>query len=519
MSLSKLFFIILGNLLLTLTAISLSLAQEPPTAAPFIPGEIIVKFKPGAAPSILQATTSQTVETSFCGGLFSSQVEPGQEAATIAELLKHDEVEFATYNRPIQALRTPDDPQYSWQWGLNNIGGSDISALQAWDITTGSDAVIIAVLDSGIDLTHPDLKDKIVDGYNFILPGDPADDDYGHGTHVSGIAAASANNRVGIAGVSWGARVMPIKVLDEKGSGSSYNLAKGICYAIDHGAKIINMSVGQRGSRWPCNMPEMELAFQYVKTHDALLVMAAGNDGQDGVNCPAAYDEVLSVGSTNSSDLLSSFSNYGDRLDIVAPGSDIYSTIPGGYSYKSGTSMATPHVSGLAALIWSLDPSLSSAEVRQIIESTANDLGEAGWDGRYGWGRINAYHALQSLLKVNVSITESNYYLGDNAPPVPISETVTITTNNETAITWTMAVSPSVSWLTIQPNGIFTVTATAPHTLTWQVTRPITYGDYSTTMMIQVGTINISATKIYLRYVPQLYQYYFPHFLQSMEKQ
>ncbi len=523
MSLSKILLIIITSLLIALGGIgmSLSLAQGSPIAPksselPFVPGEIIIKFKGNvtnmAAQRSLKAIGLRTLEASSYGQLLRVQVSPGHEAATMADLLKRGDVEFATYNHRIQAMRDPNDTNYNWQWSLNQPNGPDINAPEAWDIFTGNSDVIIAMVDSGIDFNHPDLKDKLVAGYNFIDPSQPLYDNYSHGTHVAGIAAASSNNGIGVAGVSWGAKIMPLKVLDDNGSGSSYNLAQAVFYAVDHGAKVINISIGQKGSKWPCGMDEVQNAFDYAVSKGALTVVASGNDGQDGVNCPGAFDEVIAVGATTASDLLASFSNYGERLDVVAPGSSIYSTIPGsGYSYKSGTSMATPHVSGLAALIWSFDPTLSNSEVRKIIESTSDDLGTIGWDQRYGWGRINAERALRSLVKVSTSITNSDYYIGDNTVISPTYQVVTVTTNIPQSITWTVTVSPTVTWLEVAPDKSGTVSAASPGSITLKVTRPITYGIYTTTVTINIGNkLQVVRAKIDLHYVPHIYQLYIP---------
>ena len=227
------------------------------------------------------------------------------------------------------------------------------------------------------------------DGY---IPAGNANvtDDFGHGTHVAGIAAAATNNGIGIAGISWGARVMPVKVLDQYGNGWYSDIADGIVYAADNGAKIINLSLGgAAASQTLCQ------AAAYAQQKGALLVAAAGNAGA-AVLYPAACDGVLAVAATDRSDQRASFSNYGPEVDLAAPGVDIYSTWPwlDGYFTKSGTSMAAPHVSGVAALVWSRWPEWTNMAVSRRITETAVDVDAAGWDPYTGWGRLDAAAAL-----------------------------------------------------------------------------------------------------------------------------
>ena len=220
-------------------------------------------------------------------------------------------------------------------------------------------------------------------------------DDNGHGTHVAGIAAAATNNGIGVAGVAWGAQIMPVKVLDEYGSGWLSDVAAGIVYASDQGAKIINVSLG--GSTLSQTLCD---AVAYAsQTTGALVVAAAGNTG-GAVLYPAACDHVLAVAATDRADQRAYFSNLGPQVDLAAPGVDIYSTWyqsglqASGYFTKSGTSMATPQVAGVAALVWSRWPTWTPDQVAQRLLDTALDLGEPGWDAYTGWGRLDAAAAV-----------------------------------------------------------------------------------------------------------------------------
>ncbi len=297
-------------------------------------------------------------------------------------------VKFVERDVNVYALETspyvPDDNRYAEQWGPEMIG-----AEYAWKIERGGSSVIVAIIDTGVDYTHPDLSNYIAGGYDWVNNDDDPRDDHGHGTHCAGIAAATINNTLGIAGISQSA-IMAEKVLDSDGSGSSSTTAEAIRHAADSGADIISMSLGAAESTHI-----MEEACRYAWEKGCILVAAAGNDGTSLVSYPAAYDTVIAVGSVGTTGLCSSFSNYGTSLELVAPGESILSTTPGNaYGQKSGTSMACPHVSGVAALLFSRYPGMSNIEVRERMTETADDLGSPGKDARYGYGLVNAFAAL-----------------------------------------------------------------------------------------------------------------------------
>ncbi len=277
----------------------------------------------------------------------------------------------------------------------------------AWDYTTGRSDVIIAILDTGVYTKHLDLAENIwtnpleipdngidddgngfiddVHGWNFPDGNNQIYDDYGHGTHVAGIAAARINNGIGIAGMAGNATIMPVDVFNY-GIGTYEDLIRAIIYATDNGARVINMSLGassySRGE---------EAAVDYAWYHGAIVVAAAGNTGRNTYHYPAAHPNAIAVAATDASDNRAGFSTYGDFVDVAAPGASIYSTLKsGGYGTMSGTSMATPHVAGLAGLLFSLNPQLTNAQVRELIEKNVDDLGATGWDPYFGNGRINA---------------------------------------------------------------------------------------------------------------------------------
>ncbi len=332
-----------------------------------------------------------------------------------------------TMSRYVSSL-APDDSYIEEQWGLHNIGqtggldDADIDAPEAWYLQTGASGVKVAIIDSGVDMDHPEFSGRLTNGWDFVNNDSYPDDDEGHGTHVAGITAARGNNGTGIAGVAWDVTIIPLKVLNASGSGSTANVVSGIYHAVNHGAKVINLSLS---SVYPSS--SMAEALNYAWNHGVLVVAAAGNCGdsnyslngcsyQDQPNYPAAFDNALAVASTTDNDTQSSFSNQGSYVDVAAPGSLILSTLPGGYGYRGGTSMAAPFVSGLAALVYTEYPGYSVSQVTQAIACHVDDLGASGWDQRFGHGRINAL----SSLVYGASGCAVSMQLSDNSLDVEI---------------------------------------------------------------------------------------------------
>ncbi|MCL4562261.1 MAG: S8 family serine peptidase [Chloroflexi bacterium] len=300
----------------------------------------------------------------------------------------------------------PNDPLFASQWAMAKVDASD-----AWAFTRGSSSVIVAILDSGVYIEHPDLTGKlrmdIAD--NYLNPGSPPADDNGHGTHVSGIAGAVLDNKIGIAGMGGADSLLPIKILNSSGQGYFSNLADAIYYAADHGARVINMSLGSQASanfRCATTFPYLQTAIDYAYNKGVLLVAAAGNEGSPGEVVPADCTHVLGVASTDGNDTASYFSNYGNYVAVAAPGgtfgehhilSTCWPETDGGvplYCEMYGTSMAAPMVSGLAALVLARNPSYTPDQVASAILDNATDLGTEGWDPNFGCGRINAGAAL-----------------------------------------------------------------------------------------------------------------------------
>ena len=397
---------------------------------PHAPGIVLVGLRAdrAAAPTIGSFDVIDTVDQLNVAAL---RVPIDQECAAVETLRRNPAVTFAELDYAARAtdVITPDDANWSNQWGP-----AKIQAPTAWGVVTGTSDIVIAIVDSGLQLSHEDLAAKVWTNSNEI-PGNGLDDDangkiddihgwhfyhawngsafeaaedanvqddFAHGTHVAGIAAASTNNAVGIAGLAWGARLMPVKVLDQFGNGWYSDIAAGIVYAADNGARLINLSLG--GSP---DSQTLRDAVDYARVHGALVIAATGNSG-GAVFYPAAYDPVLAVAATDPGDQRAYFSNYGPQVDLAAPGTDIFSTwchtdviavtCEGSYYFnKSGTSMAAPHVTGVAALVWSRWPELTADEVIARLLDTADDVGEVGPDPYTGWGRVNAYQAVTRI--------------------------------------------------------------------------------------------------------------------------
>ncbi len=295
----------------------------------------------------------------------------------------------ASTSTDITANFMPNDNLYSkYQWNLPLI-----ETVQGWQLTRGTQDVIVAVVDTGADLKHPDLRNQLLPGYNVISDNDNPQDDVGHGTHVTGVIAALVNNNLGVAGMTWYNKVLPVKVLDQTGAGSTYSVAQGIIWAADHGAKVMNLSLGNYA-----DSSFLHDAIRYAYNKDVALIAASGNDNTERPGYPAAYPEVLAVAASDSQNNKAPFSNYGDYIDVTAPGVSIASTYPNNqYAALSGTSMASPHVTALAALVRSTNPSLKNTEVYEIIRQTAQDLGTKGRDKYFGFGLIDVVKAVKWL--------------------------------------------------------------------------------------------------------------------------
>lgn len=371
----------------------MTIHHNPKDRSHYIEHEVVVRFSPRPSKQVIDKMLKKThahIKRDYKNAMIIKS-----DKLTTKELMKHfaehpDSI-YAEPNYVLLPNRVPNDVFYhKYQWNLPMI-----KMEQSWDISEGSSDVIVAIVDTGIDLHHPEFKGKLVGGYNVIKDSHNPNDDNGHGTHVGGIIAARANNRDGIAGITWKSKIMPVKAIGADGSGTAFDIAQGIRWATDNGARVINLSVGNYTPS-----AALQEACTYAYDHNVVLIAATGNDASNQPGYPAAYKEVVGVSAVDHNKKFADFSNYGDYVDVVAPGVDIASTyIYNDYAALSGTSMACPHVTALASLIVSVNPSLSSKEVMDIIRKTAVDLGDSGRDQYFGYGLIDVKSALQLASK------------------------------------------------------------------------------------------------------------------------
>ncbi|WP_246010953.1 S8 family peptidase [Brevibacillus nitrificans] len=368
-----------------------TLHHNPRDRSHYIEHEVVVRFSPRPDQKTIDkmvASLDAKIKRDFDKFIIikSRSLTTKQLMKKLAE---HPDSVFAEPNFLLLPNRTPNDPYYTeYQWNLSLIGME-----QSWDVSEGSSDVIVAVVDTGVDMEHPEFEGKLVEGYNVLDGSNKPQDDNGHGTHVSGVIAAKTNNKDGIAGMTWKSKLMPIKAIGADGSGSAVDIAQGIYWATDHGADVINLSVGNYTSS-----AALKEACKYAYDNNVVLVAASGNDASDQPSYPAAYDEVLSVAAVDHLKERADFSNFGDYVDVAAPGVDIPSTyIYSDYASLSGTSMACPHVAALAALVRSVHPDMKSHDVMELIRSSALDLGPPGHDQLYGFGMIDVNRTLRQL--------------------------------------------------------------------------------------------------------------------------
>ncbi|WP_051591205.1 S8 family serine peptidase [Bacillus sp. UNC438CL73TsuS30] len=360
--------------------------------------ELIVKFSSNLSKTERNAILNQvngTEEAHLGDGAFSFIKFPkGTDLTKAAQrLLAQKKIVWAEPNYKVKSTYIPQEPDYSKQWYLNKI-----QMPKAWDITKGSSQIKVAVIDDGVQQDHPDLKGKIVSPFNAVT-GNARYTPHEHATHVAGIIAASFN-KTGIAGIAPNVKIMPINVFDGE-EASDYAVALGIKYAVEHHADVINMSLGS-----PNYSVLLDYYANYAKSKGVILIAAAGNDGTFTKTYPAALGSVVGVGATTSSDHVAFYSNKGSFVDFTAPGSNIFSSINGSsYAHLTGTSMASPVVSGVAALIRSRNPFLTPDQVESVMKHSVVDLGTKGRDDYYGYGRIDAYKAVSNTSSPKAKIT------------------------------------------------------------------------------------------------------------------
>ncbi len=420
---------LLRKVSITVLAIFLMLpiaAQAADSSDLYAPGKVLVKFKSLPSGNELKnfATSHRLLVDKQIPRIdvFRFAISDGQKVPDVVKRIAADRrVEFAEPDYIRYATYTPSDPLFSQQWDMTKIG-----LPLFWDVELGDPTIIVAVLDTGVDLDHPDLVNQLwqnpgeipgngddddlngydddYNGYDFAgdgpLPGqgaeDPIPDDtyVGHGTHVSGTIAAEQDNGIGISGEAPGVKIMAVRVLGGiLGAGYSSDISDGVIYAADNGASVINMSLGGTAK----SATEYN-ALKYAWDNNVFIAAAAGNEGDSGnpISYPAAYVFTMSVGATDSNDVIAMFSTHNIFLEISAPGVNILSTVPPGVYEDgwSGTSMATPHVAGLAALLYSANANIANWQVRAMLQAGVIDRAAAGWDAFHGYGRADSSELL-----------------------------------------------------------------------------------------------------------------------------
>lgn len=367
--------------------------------------ELIVTFKTYTTSKTRQDIINNLngSEIDIQGDVSLIRVPNAQDLEETAETLRQNgQVEFVEPNIELQGSSIPTDSYFTSQWGVKKI-----NLPNAWDDTKGETSVSVAVLDMGVDINHPEFKGRIINPYD-VLTGKKTLIGKSHGTHVAGIIGAAMDNK-GVVGVAPNVSILPVNLF-QNSEVKVFNLINGIHYAVDKGADIINLSLYT-----PYYSATIDSAIEYAHSKGVIVVGAVGNDGKAISAYPAANEHVIAVSATNKNDSIATYSNRGNYVDISAPGTDILSTdIDGTYVTMSGTSMATPFVSGVAALILSKNPFLSPDEVENILLKSSKDLGAKGKDNSFGYGRVDAAAALKETISPITKFKLSSSTLNQN---------------------------------------------------------------------------------------------------------
>jgi type VII secretion-associated serine protease mycosin len=416
------------------------------------PDHVVVRFRPGVTSAARGAATGRAgggAATSIAGTDYELVDTRGTDPKSVAATLGADPaVATAEPNYIRRAADVPTDPYYApYEAAYMNT----LRFPAAWSVSHGSAAITVAVVDTGVDFNTPDLAGRLLTGYDFVNGDATAADDEGHGTEVAGIIAAVPNNGKGLAGAAFDTRILPVKVLDSDGSGTDVDIAAGIRWAADHGARIINLSLGGPG-----DSALIHDAVKYAAGKDVVVVAAAGNEGGPFTFYPAAYDEVLSVTATDANGTFAWFSNSGPWVDLAAPGMAILSTYldhtaAESYVTDYGTSFAAPLVSGAAVLAMATHPGLHQAQIRDWLKATASDRGPDGIDDEYGFGLLDAYAAVDGAPQPPAAVPPGDSYEPNDAPSRATAMTISAssTIGPEGDIDWYSVTAPLTGALTV----------------------------------------------------------------------
>ena len=449
------------NRLFVASAVALTLtigyAVNASAAPKWAEGRVLLQTKAGLSDAeldkILKAHNGKAIGHIRQINLHIIEVPPQAEEAVARALAHNPNIKFAELDLLVEAGQIPNDPGYTNAWHLPKI-----QAPTAWDSSQGA-GVTVAILDSGVDATHPDLAGQLVAGWNSADNTTNTSDINGHGTWVAGTAGAATNNSIGVASVAGGARIMPIRVTNFS-DGSAYfsAIANGLTWAADHGAQVANISFDMLTTS-----SSVSSAAQYMNSKGGVVVVAAGNTGTDRGYSDNLY--MISVSATDSSDVKASWSSFGYYVDVAAPGVSIWTTTQGGgYNAVNGTSFASPVTAGVIALMKAANPSLSPATLERVLESTATDLGSAGWDTYYGYGRVNAAAAVQTAMQTQDSDSQ--------APSVSItSPSSGSTVAGVTAVNVSATDNVGVTRIDLYANGALIASdVTSPFGFSWDTT-------------------------------------------------
>jgi len=378
-----------------LILVSAVLFAQPRRA--YVPGRLIVGERTGADPQsvarALQTNGTITLHRNPQLRHHVLQLPDERIDSTIRSLEETGLFTFVERDGVATVFTVPNDPQFGSQWHL-----AAIQAASAWNTTVGN-STPIAVIDSGVDLTHPDLASRITAGWNFLNGNSNTQDTMGHGTATAGTIGAATNNLTGVAGVTWSNPIMPLVVVDSTGSAAYSNIASAIQYAADHGARIINISIGGTSPS-----SAIQSAVNYAWDKGSVVFASAGNGGGSAPYYPAGCTSVVAVSATEPNGTLSAFSNYGTWVDLSAPGDSILTLVyGGGYGYWAGTSFSSPIAAGVGALALAARPSLTASALVSLLEANSDGLGAAGFDPSFGYGQVDAYKAVSAALSTPVN--------------------------------------------------------------------------------------------------------------------
>jgi len=477
-------------------------------------GHILVRFKTTPAQGVLDqlntAFGARTAGKIDKIGVIHLQAPSEKGLALLGHLRQRSDVEFAEFDSEVKAFLQPDDPYFSTSLASSHYGTVSqwgpqaVSAPNAWDLTLGVPNIVIAIVDTGVDSSHPDLASKIVGQYSYV--GNSAKDGFGHGTHCAGIAAAATNNDVGIAGMCPNCGILSVKVLNDQGSGYISDVASGITYAASHGARVISLSLGGSG-----RSDTMRSALQYAVTNNTLPVCAMGNSGSSSNTPePGYWHDCLSVIATDQNGAKASFSNYGVKADVAAPGVAVLSTMPTypvtltttyGYSMNydalSGTSMATPMVAGVAGLVLSRSPNLTPAQVAGIIEASSGD--GVSWSSNLAFGVVDAYKAVSSAIHSDYVAPVANLISPIEGATVSGLVTVQAAPTDNTTVHHVDIVQNGTRFMQVLTGASSTSsTSTGKGNKTSTITTPAWTGSWpSTTVFNSPATVSVSAVDVF----------------------